>query len=68
MSHSAEVGLGGRGHGAPGVRDDDDPVDPEQVDAEDERLQGRLGDACTGVAEDLRVTRSEADHPEGVDP
>ena len=51
----AQLGLGVAGHGAPGVGDDEDALDPEQVHAEDERLEGVGGDAAAGVAEDLGV-------------
>ncbi len=50
------------------MRDDQDPVDAEQVHAEDERLEGRRGDPAAGVAEDLRVAVLEPEHPERVDP
>ena len=64
----AQLGLGVRGHRAAGVRDHQDPGDPEQVDTEDESLEGGSGDPSAGVAEDLRVSVFEPEHPERVDP
>ena len=60
--------LGGGRHRAPGVRDDEDPVDAEQVDAQHERLQ-RLGrHPAARVAEDLRVPVPEPQHGQRHDP
>jgi hypothetical protein len=54
-------------HRAGGVRDDQDPVDAEQVHAQHERLHGLLVDPTTGVAEDLGVARLQAQEAERVD-
>src|SRR3954447_19543641 len=58
----AELGQGGRGHRAAGVRDDQDALDAQQVYAEDEGLEGLGGDPAAGVAEDLGVAEPEAEH------
>jgi hypothetical protein len=58
----------GGGHGAPRVRDDQDPFDAEQVHAEHQRLQGGVGHATAGIAEDLGVTGLEPEHPQRIDP
>ena len=63
-----QLDLGVGGDGAAGMRDDQHPVDAEQVHPENDRLQGGVGDAAAGVAEDLGVTRRQADHPQRVDP
>ena len=63
-----QLGLGAAGHRAAGVRDDQDALDAEQVDAEHQRLE-RLGrDPAAGVAEDLGVAGLQPDHPQRVDP
>ena len=56
------------GHRAAGVRDDQDPLHAEQVDAEHQRLEGGGGHPAARVAEDLGVAGLEAEHPQRVDP
>ena len=63
----AQLGLGGRGHRAPGVGYDEDPLHVEEVDPEDQRLERRLGDPAARVAEDLGVPGLQPDQPERVD-
>src|SRR5262245_6743758 len=47
------------GHGAPGVGDDEDPFDAEQVDAEDECGHRPVVGATARVAQDLRVAGTQ---------
>ena len=42
-----------------------DPIDPEQVAGQDERPEHVIGDPGAGVAQDLRVTRSQPEHASG---
>ena len=63
----AQLVEGGGGHRAPGVRDDQDALHLQQVDAEHERLEGLRGHPATGVAEDLGVAGLEPEHPQRVD-
>jgi hypothetical protein len=62
-----ELALGVQRHRAPGVRDDQDSADAEQVHAQHERLQGRVGDPATGVAEDLGIPVVQPEHAQRVD-
>jgi hypothetical protein len=55
-------------HRAPGVWDHQDPLDPEQMDAEDERLERGVGDPSARVAEDLGVSVPQSEHCQGHDP
>ena len=56
------------GHGAPGVGNHQDPVDAEQVHAEDAADQGRGGDPAARRTDDLGVADPQPDHLQWLDP
>src|SRR5918996_3317748 len=52
LPHSALQRCLAHGHGAPGVGDDEDPLDAEQVHAQDERDHRLVVRPAAGVAQD----------------
>ncbi len=65
--HRPQLVLGVRRHRAACVWHDQDPLHAEHMYAEHERVQRGLRHATTGVAEDLRVARLEAEHAQRDD-
>ena len=63
-----DIGVPAAGHGAPGVRYDQDALHAEQVHSENAADQRVGGDVAARRTEDLGVTDLQADHLQGLDP
>lgn len=69
LSHQLlERALGVEGDSASSVRDHEDSLNAEQVNSQDQGLEGGRGDTTTRIAKDLGVTGLETQHLQRHDP